>query len=757
MIAMTLFPCLLCLSLLLGTTLNFSFMALMDTQEPLTQGYIDISKKVGLSRQLLLLLEGEDSQALDQAQQTLEAELSTSSDVAYVIGTPPEKWMEDNIAWISDEKTFQALLTLMQNIHDKDAKAHLEERKKQLEAQYQQFSHAQARILIVGLVQDPLDVDVYDIIAGEAPYDRLSSRTQEILKPYSVRGEYTGLGAIGAQDQQKTLRAISGLTPVSLICVLLLLRLVEPRWKRLLSIAFPMLLALGASLGLTGWILGSITFIEGFFGLMIFGLGVDFGLHLLVRMREERARHPDFEQALIHTITGCGPAIIAGALTTAGAFAILGFSPDPITQHLGVSGSLGLFICLVLMLTLLPSVWVLIEKNSPQNVITTFQIPLLERWVQRAVMFPKLHIFAALLLCIFAILGMPRYYFEMDLQKVFNRDVPAVQVSQRAQDLFQTNTTPWVVTSQTVKEARTMHEQFSEHPMFGRVFGFSDIFPVDLAQRNQALQDQLPRLKKQEKVLQMLSVGPVHLSLPAQQILKVLRSFQKSAKDKPPQLDDLPKSIRHQLVAHDGSYLTFAYGKHASYNAKTIREERLEAEKINASAAGIGNFVEASMLAERNWLKPIMLSVLAFVVFILSVDLRDLRWIFLALIPVVVGVTVTFGLLCWMNTGFSVLLLAVVPLLLGLGVDDGLHVVHRMREQPDLPADEATVSVSRAIFMTTLTTCASFGVLLVSNHPGIESMAWTLLLGLPICLLASATLVPACAVLLGLRAASRSK
>ena len=44
------------------------------------------------------------------------------------------------------------------------------------------------------------------------------------------------------------------------------------------------------------------------------------------------------------------------------------------------------------------------------------------------------------------------------------------------------------------------------------------------------------------------------------------------------------------------------------------------------------------MLAERNWLKPIMLSVLAFVVFILSVDLRDLRWIFLALIPVVVVV-----------------------------------------------------------------------------------------------------------------------
>ena len=102
--------------------------------------------------------------------------------------------------------------------------------------------------------------------------------------------------------------------------------------------------------------------------------------------------------------------------------------------------------------------------------------------------------------------------------------------------------------------------------------------------------------------------------------------------------------------------------------------------------------------------------------------------------------------------GFSILLFVVIPLLLGLGVDDGLHVVHRMREDPELPANEATLSVSRAITMTTLTTCASFCVLLASNHPGMESMALTLLIGLPICFFASATLLPALAVLLRLRA-----
>ena len=88
-----------------------------------------------------------------------------------------------------------------------------------------------------------------------------------------------------------------------------------------------------------------------------------------------------------------------------------------------------------------------------------------------------------------------------------------------------------------------------------------------------------------------------------------------------------------------------------------------------------------------------------------------------------------------------------IPLLLGLGVDDGLHVVHRMMEDLSVHPATATISVSRAIVMTTLTTCSSFGVLLFSNHPGMEAMAIALLFGLPICLLSSAILIPALAMI----------
>jgi len=90
-----------------------------------------------------------------------------------------------------------------------------------------------------------------------------------------------------------------------------------------------------------------------------------------------------------------------------------------------------------------------------------------------------------------------------------------------------------------------------------------------------------------------------------------------------------------------------------------------------------------------------------------------------------------------------------VPLIIGLGVDDGIHVVHRLRENTPSPA-YAVASVSRAILLTTLTTCSSFAVFLFTDHAGLEGMALVLLVGLPLCLLASVTVIPALAVVLGL-------
>lgn len=87
-------------------------------------------------------------------------------------------------------------------------------------------------------------------------------------------------------------------------------------------------------------------------------------------------------------------------------------------------------------------------------------------------------------------------------------------------------------------------------------------------------------------------------------------------------------------------------------------------------------------------------------------------------------------------------------LLLGLGVYDGIHAVRRMLEQPERHIDNAVGSVARSIVLTAATTCASVGLLLFTRHPGIESVAILLLVGLPLALAATVTLLPAAAGLM---------
>ena len=715
----------------------------MPVEDPLLVKFQRVADEVAINNQLLLLIEGDSEDDLTNGSQEVRRTLSQHPDVEYAIATPPREWFEENLAWVTSNEDFEDLLHIGNHITNSKKLASYKDRLTELEENQEGF-----RILWVGLKQDPLDVDINDVLSSEAPFDRIERTTQTIIQSHNLEGGYAGLAAISAQDQRKTITSITKFTPISLILVLLLLRLVEPRITRLLTLALPMMLSFGTTLGLTSHLLGEINFIEGFFGVMIFGLGVDFGLHLLVRMREERQNN-NFETALLNTILGAGPAIIAGAITTIGAFFLIGLAEDPVAKHLGVSAAIGLITCLILMLTLLPAIWVVFYRNQEvPEPVTPLNIPFLEPLTKNAVNHPRMWVGGFILWVVIALVGTSNFRFENDLENLFNRDVPATKFGDRIYDHLESNTTPWVFLSDSLEDARQVRSAVKKETLFANSIGIADIFPVSLSERHTLLKSNSELIEQQQRLLQTFTMGPVQWALPAQQALPLLNHVAKAVDDGPPSLNDLPDEIKYQLTTKSGKWITYAYGHQDQLNSTKLQKERLAAEAIQPTVAGVGNFIELAMDFNRPWVAPTITSVVFFVVLVLLVDLRHFRWILLALTPVSFSVLITFGMMCWLDVGFSVLLIIVVPLLLGLGVDDGLHVVHRMREDESLRPEEATLSVSKAIVMTTLTTSVSFGVLLFSNHPGIESMSLALLLGLPLCLITSTTVLPALRVLL---------
>jgi hopanoid biosynthesis associated RND transporter like protein HpnN len=133
----------------------------------------------------------------------------------------------------------------------------------------------------------------------------------------------------------------------------------------------------------------------------------------------------------------------------------------------------------------------------------------------------------------------------------------------------------------------------------------------------------------------------------------------------------------------------------------------------------------------------------AMVFLLLFVFLRRLGDVVLVLLPIVFASAVTAAVTVWLGIPFNFANIITLPLLVGIGVDNGIHLVHRMRTEPPEHGDPLATSTSRAVVACALTTIASFGSLAFSPHLGMASMGQVLTLGMTITLLTTILLTPA--------------
>lgn len=137
---------------------------------------------------------------------------------------------------------------------------------------------------------------------------------------------------------------------------------------------------------------------------------------------------------------------------------------------------------------------------------------------------------------------------------------------------------------------------------------------------------------------------------------------------------------------------------------------------------------------------------LAMVVFIaMVVDFRNLRDTVIALLPPIAGAALMAGAMALFHIDLNPLNLVVLPLILGIGVDDGIHVVHDYRRQVAqgrrnyAPSGETVTG----IILTSLTTIVGFGSLLIAGHRGLVSVGLIMAIGITSCLVVALIPLPA--------------
>jgi predicted RND superfamily exporter protein len=143
---------------------------------------------------------------------------------------------------------------------------------------------------------------------------------------------------------------------------------------------------------------------------------------------------------------------------------------------------------------------------------------------------------------------------------------------------------------------------------------------------------------------------------------------------------------------------------------------------------------------QRSYIVAAAYALLA-VSFVLLLDFQSFRCMCLALMPVGLGLIQLFGIMGWLNVPLNPANMIVLPLILGIGIDDGVHVVHDYRRQQG--RYKLSASTATAVLITSLTTMMGFGSLMLAGHRGLQSLGRVLTIGVCCCLFTSIILLPA--------------
>jgi len=164
---------------------------------------------------------------------------------------------------------------------------------------------------------------------------------------------------------------------------------------------------------------------------------------------------------------------------------------------------------------------------------------------------------------------------------------------------------------------------------------------------------------------------------------------------------------------------------------------------------------EIKPLVLRDGAQAVLLSAIGVLV-ILTLAFRRALLVLLTFLPLVAGLIGSIGVMALAGIDFNLVSISMLPLILGIGIDNGIHVVHRFLHHPDEDLVEVFQHTGRGIVTTSLTTMVGFGALVFANYPGLISSGVLALLGVGATLVTAITLLPALLQLVRVRDLKRA-
>ncbi len=229
-----------------------------------------------------------------------------------------------------------------------------------------------------------------------------------------------------------------------------------------------------------------------------------------------------------------------------------------------------------------------------------------------------------------------------------------------------------------------------------------------------------------------------------------LSRLQEAAAQPAPTREDLPAAIRQRYLTDDGRLLGYLYPVTSIFDPEYLDEYVLASKRVDPEATGFPVVYRRMSNRIANGFYRAVTGGAILVMLVLLLDSRSLRDTFLAGLPLAMGIIWMLGGMRLLGLSYNFANLVAVPLIIGVGIDNGVHIMHRWHLEGQLGMDVVLRRTVRAILISSLTTMVGFGSLALASHRGMASLGLLLILGVGACLLTSTLVLPNLILALGL-------
>jgi hypothetical protein len=583
------------------------------------------------------------------------------------------------------------------------------------------------------------------------------------LRSTGVHATQAGAYVYAEQDHKFIEKNIRRVSLISIIGNLLLCLLVYPSIPLLCLSLLPAFLGILWTTGIASFYPGEVNLISLSFIAILAGLGDDQVVHFFNRTPQEWRKGGTFNSALLRTFETTGLSIVLCIVTAAVATAALATSGFKALAEFGFILTVGMFMMMLHTLLTVPALLQLwgrfFKPQAPKSITFRFLPFLAGKVVDFVGCHARLVIILSAAMFLSSIATLPSVQLGGRFEIAGGPNNPAVIAQNRLSAKFGIEGSPNLLliagTQEEVlrrsEELTASLEAYRQQGKIKSIFSPTNLLPSASTQRQRAASlSQLDFSASAHALEASLREDGLQIE-PHRPFIERLQKL--SQESEPITLDTasnyLPSGLLDNSIrkTKNGNYVAAIAYYVADPNAAPVISENTLATWRNQygpfvefSFEKINHDMQSRILKDSR--KALLWTALA-ITLIVYLSFRNLRVSLIVLMPIVFAIIVTFGILRLVGHQFSFMSITAIPLIIGIGIDNGIHLVRRYRESEQNSILAVTKSSGAALIQSNLTTIIGFGALMASTFTPLSEMGLVTSLGVALALVGGLCLIPA--------------